>query len=342
MVSLKDISADCGVSIATVSKALNNKSDIGEETKARVMESARRLGYFPNLAAKSLKTNRTQNIGVLFADAAQSGLTHDYFSFVLDSFKRAVERKGYDITFINSSKDGENRMTYLDRCRSRGFDGIVVASILFDDPEVQELVQSDVPMVTIDYALDNRTVVISDNAKGMRDLFQYIYGRGHRRIAYIHGEDCVVTANRLNSFLDSAQERGLTIPDAYMRMAPYRDTAAAFRRTEELLALPEPPTCILYPDDYASFGGMRAIRQAGLRIPDDISIAGYDGTRLAENLEPALTTIQQDTEEIGRIAAEQLVEIIEHPQEDTQQVFTVEGKLFEGATVRDLPNSTGG
>ena len=336
MISLKDISADCGVSVATVSKALNNKSDIGEETKVRVMESARRLGYFPNLAAKSLKTNRTQNIGVLFADEAKSGLTHDYFSFVLDSFKRGVERRGYDITFINSCKSGASRMTYLERCRSRGFDGVIIASILFDDPEVQELVESDVPLVTIDYALENRTVVASDNVTGMRDLFRYVYEKGHRRIAYIHGEDCLITNNRVTSLMENAGQLGLTIPTEYLREAPYRDTNTAYVRTQELLALPEPPTCILYPDDYASFGGMRAIREAGLRIPEDISIAGYDGTRLAQNVVPPLTTIQQDTEEIGRIAAEQLIEIIEHAAEAIPQVFTVEGKLFEGASVRDL------
>lgn len=106
MASLKDISKICGVSVATVSKALNDHKDIGEETKATIKRVAKEMGYSPNLSARALKTNRTYGIGVLFADEARSGLTHDYFSSVLDSFKRTAEKSGYDITFINSCKNG--------------------------------------------------------------------------------------------------------------------------------------------------------------------------------------------------------------------------------------------
>ena len=101
MVSMKDISAACGVSVATVSKALNDHHDIGEETKAHIKKVAREMGYHPNSLARALKTNKSYNLGVLFVDEAMSGLTHDYFSHVLDSFKRKAEERGYDITFIN-------------------------------------------------------------------------------------------------------------------------------------------------------------------------------------------------------------------------------------------------
>ena len=113
MASLKDISKICGVSVATVSKALNDHKDIGEETKATIKRVAKEMGYSPNLSARALKTNRTYGIGVLFADEARSGLTHDYFSSVLDSFKRTAEKSGYDITFINSCKNRPDRMSYL-------------------------------------------------------------------------------------------------------------------------------------------------------------------------------------------------------------------------------------
>ena len=105
MVSLKDIAQKCGVSVATVSKALNGHSDIGEDTRKRVAEVAREMGYVPNAVAKALKTDRTYNIGVLFVDEAGSGLTHDYFSHVLDGFKRQVEEAGYDLTFISNNKN---------------------------------------------------------------------------------------------------------------------------------------------------------------------------------------------------------------------------------------------
>ena len=336
MVSMKDISVACGVSVATVSKALNDHRDIGAKTKERIRQTAKEMGYFPNSAAQALKTNRTYNIGVLFVDEAMSGLTHDYFSYVLDSFKRTAEEHGYDITFINCSKNGKNRMSYLEHAKHRGFDGVVIACIDFNDPEVVELIRSDLPVVTIDHLFNNRIAVVSDNVSGMRQLFTYIYKKGHRKIAYIHGADSAVTQNRLSSFYKTAKELGIEIPDEYVREAAYRDTKEAYKQTMELLDLPDPPTCILYPDDFASFGGINAIQARGLRIPDDISVAGYDGIRVARHIEPKLTTLRQDTELLGHEAAKNLINLIEEPKSTLIQVITIGGEVLEGHSVKDL------
>lgn len=333
MVSMKDIAAVCGVSVATVSKALNGYEDIKAETKERICRTASEMGYFPNSAAKALKTNRTYNLGVLFADEAQSGLTHDYFANVLDSFKRTAESSGYDITFISCCKTERRRMTYLEHARYRGVDGVVLACIDFYDPEVTELIRSDMPVVTIDHVFDNRTAIVSDNVKGMRDLLTYVYEQGHRRIAYIHGADSSVTRSRLASFYRTAGELGLTIPDEYVKEAAYRDTEGTYQRTMELLELETPPDCILYPDDFAGFGGVNAIKEKGLRIPEDISVAGYDGIRIARHIEPRLTTLKQDTELLGKRAAEELIRLIENPKTTLIQQVIVPGKVYEGHSV---------
>ena len=337
MVSLKDIAAACGVSIATVSKALNNHNDISEETKEHIRTVASELGYYPNSAAKALKTNRSYNIGMLFVDDARSGLTHDFFANILDSFKRRAESMGYDITFINASKTCPSRMSYLAHARYRGFDGICIACVNFYDPEVIELVRSDIPVVTIDHVFNNRTVILSDNVGGMRDLVRYVYSRGHRKIAYIHGLESSVTRGRVSSFFKTADELGLQIPDEYMMEAPYRNTDVAAARTEELLNLKDPPTCILYPDDFSAFGGINAIKERGLSIPDDISVAGYDGIRIARHIEPQLTTIRQDTETMGRQAAEELIQQIERPRTTLIRQIVVEGSVYEGKTIGRFP-----
>jgi len=336
MVSMKDISKACGVSVATVSKALNDHRDIGEDTKERIRQVAKEMGYFPNSAAKALKTNRTNNIGVLFVDEAQSGLTHDYFSNVLDSFKRTAEAKGYDITFINCNKTRKNRMSYLEHARYRGFDGVVIACIDFYDPEVIELVRSEIPVVTIDHLFNNKTSVISDNVKGMRDLVTYVYGKGHRKIAYIHGSDSAVTQARVSSFYRTMEELGLEIPEEYVRRAQYRSTKDTYKVTCELLDLQEPPTCIFFPDDFASFGGINAINERGLRIPDDISVVGYDGIRIGRHIEPKLTTLRQDTDAIGAKAAESLISMIKRPKTTLVEQIVVEGEVYEGKTVKQL------
>ncbi len=333
MVSLKDISRECGVSIATVSKALHNHADIGEETKAHIRQVAKEMGYSPNSSARALKTNRTYNIGVLFVDEAQSGLTHDFFANVLDSFKRTVENKGYDITFINAVGRGSGGNSYLEHCRYRGFDGVVAACVDFYDPAVEELIKSDIPIVTIDHLFHDRIAVMSDNVKGMKDLFTYVYEQGHRRIAYIHGGDSAVTRSRLSSFYKTAEELGVTVPDEYVREAAYRDTVSTREETLKLLDLPEPPTCILYPDDFACFGGINALKERGLEIAKDISVVGYDGLRIGRHIEPQLTTLRQDTACIGTKAGECLINLIERPKTTVIEQVVVEGVVCQGGTV---------
>lgn len=251
---MKDISAVCGVSVATVSKALNNQNDIGQETKRRIRQTAEEMGYFPNTAAKMLKTNRSYNIGVLFSHEDYSGLTHDYYAFVLDSLKNTVEEKGYDITFVNTSIRRKGETSYLEHCKSRGFDGVAIVCTDFYSPEILQLVRGGIPIVTLDHLFNNVCAVMSNNVQGMQDLLTYIYEKGHRRVSYIHGADSAVTQSRLSSFYRTAAQLGLTIPDEYIRMSPYRDTKGAYAETVRLLELREPPTCIIYPDDFSAFG----------------------------------------------------------------------------------------
>ena len=336
MVSMKDISAACGVSVATVSKALNDHGDIGAETKKRVRQVAKQMGYFPNSAAKALKTNRTQNLGVLFEEDDHSGLTHDYFASVLESLKITAEEKGYDITFINSCRTRPNRMSYLEHCRYRGFDGVIVVCVNFYDPEVLELVNSDIPTVTIDHLFNNTCAIMSDNIKGMHDLLRYVYDMGHRRIAYIYGADSSVTQRRLSSFYKTVSEMELNIPDEYIREAAYRDTMAAYTETKKLLDLKRSPTCILYPDDFACYGGINAIRERGLKVPDDISIVGFDGIRIARHIEPKLTTLKQDTRQLGMRAAEKVISLIENPRTTLIEQIVVEGEVYEGSSVKKI------
>ena len=162
MVSLKTIAQRCGVSTATVSKALNGHKDISKETKDRVKKVADELGYFPNAAARALKTNRSYNIGVLFEEEAGSGLTHEYFSGVLNGLKVQAEKQGYDITFINTCYENR-KMSYYEHCRYRNFEGVAIVCADFNDPDVMELMNSELPVVTIDYVHHNCTAVCSNN-----------------------------------------------------------------------------------------------------------------------------------------------------------------------------------
>ena len=169
VVSMKDIAQACGVSVATVSKALNGQQDIGRETREKIRRVADEMGYMTNASARALKTSRSFNIGVLFIDPKQGGLAHEYFSSVLDSIRVEAERCGYDITFINRNV-ARRQTSYLQHCLYRGVDGVVIASVDFDDPMVLELVHSGLPVVTIDHLFNGRMAVMSDNVSGMETL----------------------------------------------------------------------------------------------------------------------------------------------------------------------------
>jgi len=333
MVSMKDIAKQCGVSVATVSKALNGQPDIGEETRARICAAAAELGYMTNSAARALKTNRTYNLGVLFVDERRSGLAHEYFSSVLESFKVEAEKHGYDITFINHNVGGKPT-TYLQHCLYRGVDGVVIACVDFTNPQVLELVDSGIPLVTIDHVFNNRLAVLSDNVSGVEALVRHVYAKGHRKIAFLHGERTSVTNNRLIGFHRTCEELGLEIPEEYIIECVYHDPDRTAAATAQLLALADRPSCILFPDDYSYVGGMRTIIQAGLSVPGDISAVGYDGINLAHVL--GLTTFCQDTKALGTTAANRLIGLIEHPKTTVLDRVMIPGYLSEGITVRPV------
>ena len=341
MVSMKDIAKACDVSVATVSKALSGQQDIGEETRRRIARKAEELGYMANASARALKTNRTYNIGVLFVDPMHGGLAHEFFSGVLDGIREEAEKNGYDITFINSSV-GKRPSTYLQHCLYRGVDGVVIATADFADPMVLELVNSDLPVVPIDHMFNDHASVISDNLRGMDALVRYVVSMGHRDLALIHGEKTTVTTSRLTGFYRACEELGIRVREDMVRESKFHDPEGCARITKEILSLPERPTCIFFPDDYSCIGGYNAIREAGLRVPEDISAVGYDGIPLSRILSPVLTTWRQDSGGLGKTAAARLIEQIEHPKTAILDREIISGKLQEGASVLRIPRKTKG
>ena len=333
MVSMKDIARRCGVSVATVSKALNGLPDIGEDTRQRICAAAAEMGYMTNSAARALKTKRTYNLGILFVDERRSGLSHEYFSSILEGFKQEAEAHGYDITFINSNV-GDQPISYLRHCRYRGLDGVLIACVDFHDPRVVELVQSGMPVVTIDHVFPGRQAILSDNVDGLEALVHYAYDRGHRRIAFLHGEDTAVTEGRLTGFYKACGELGIQVPPEYVIPCIYHDPDRCEEATRQLLRLPQRPTCVIFPDDYSFIGGLNAILEAGLRMPEDISALGYDGINLARIIH--LTTYTQNAMTIGRTSANRLIAQVENPGALRTEPLLIHGGLMEGLTVKKL------
>ena len=327
MVSIKDIAKKCGVSTATVSKALNNQADIGKATKIKIRRMAEELGYTANTSARALRTNRTYNIGVLFVDSGP-GLAHEYFSNVLESFKSEVEDNGYDITFINDLIAGK-KVSFKKHCEYRNFDGVAIISANFESKEIIEVANSDIPIVTIDYIYDKCTSVISNNISGMSELVEYAIKMGHKKIAYVHGENTSVTSDRLTGFYATMRKYKLDVPDEYMKQSLYHNPALTDEKVRELLKLKNPPTCIMLPDDYSSIIASQTIKDSKMNI----SYMEYDGIEIAKIMN--MTTYEQNKISLGKAAARKLIEKIENPNSEVEHIM-VSGKVVEGSTVKKI------
>lgn len=282
-------------------------------------------------------SDNSYTLGILFDDEARNGLTHDFFASVLNGFKNQAEEQGYDITFINTRKDNPHKTSYLKRIQERNIQGVGIICTNFEDPEVKELISSDVPVVTIDEPLDGVISVLSDNAQGIKNLVYHISGMGHTKIAYIHGNMNSVTQVRIKNFKEACEKLGITVPDEYIRQSAFRDIKKTAYETEALLRLPDPPTCIIFPDDYSAIGGINILKAYGMVIPDDISVAGYDGIDIPSRYDPQITTVKQDMEGMGKTAAEKLIALIETPEEITDfSDVMIETKLVEGHTIKQM------
>lgn len=335
MVKIKDIAKKCGLSIASVSKALNGESDLNQKTAEHIRQVAKDMGYIPNASARLLKTNKSYNIGVLFVDETSCGLEHEYFSTILNSIKDEGEKHGYDITFI-SHHFGDTQPTFYEHAKYRNVDGVIIATVDFKNPEVVQLVESEIPVVTIDYDFNDKSSVDSDNVQGTKDIVDYLATMGHKKIAFITGDDTSVTKKRIAGFYRACEDNGIEVNDKYILKGRYHLPKVSGEATRELLALKDRPTVIMYPDDYSLLGGITEIEKHGLKIPEDISIVGYDGIKLSRLLRPIVTSYVQNSKEIGIQATRKLIDLIENPKTAIAERFLVKGCLQVGETVKKL------
>ena len=306
--TIYDLAKKTGFSITTVSKALNNYKDVSDKTRAKILQAAAEMDYLPNAHAQSLSTKKSWAIGVMFSEANEVGMKHPFFNGIIESFRHATEEHGYDLIF--ASRNLRNRdMSYLEHFKHRAVDGIVVICSDRMDEQVQELMQSDIPIVVVDMDSANCSVVYSDNTAGARLAVEYLYELGHRAIAHIAGDSSIdAGAARVKGYELAMQALDLPIPPEYLVNAGFFSVEEGKQAMEQLLELSSPPTAVFVAGDQMAIGAIEAVHEHGLQVPEDISIIGYDDIEMIKYITPKLTTIRQDTDEIGEAAAELLIE----------------------------------
>ena len=331
MVRLKDIAEACSVSVATVSRALNGVTNENKDRTAYIRQKAREMGYYPNAAARTLKTSRSNNIGILYEDR----MNHEYFSSLLDDLRRQADLQGYDLTLFGRSTD-ENGGNYYEHARRRNLDGVIVIHADFDSANVIRLATSNIPSVIIDHMYEGCNCVCSDNRASMERIVRAAWERGHQRIAFISGQQGAVSRERLAGFYKVCAELGIQVPGNFIREGRFHDPEECARIIREMMQEKEKPTCVLCPDDYSCLGAMWALKAEGMDIPGELSLIGYDGIRMSRMIQHRLTTYCQNTGEIAREAIRLLLEAVEAPETHQPRQITVEGTLIEGETLQAI------
>ena len=294
-----------GVSIATVSRALNDKGDVSVETRERVREVARSVGYSADRTARSLVTQKTRLVAVVVGDnAGHRDLSLVFFGKVLAAISRRLAQSSYDPLLLPPSDVGtEHRL-----------DAAVLIGVDDDDALVADLASRDVPLVGVDVRCAGRAAYVgSDHADGVRLALAHLHALGHRRIAHVAGAaNTVAGSERLRAFREEVVALGLRPSDDLVREGDF-SSASGYRETCALLALAERPTAIVAASDLMALAALQAIRDAGLQPGRDVAVVGFDDLEAAALAHPPLTTIRQDRQELGTLAAARAIEMIENP-----------------------------
>lgn len=303
MATIKDVAKRAGLSVATVSRVLNGSGPASEDAARRVREAASALRYVPHGGARSLITSKTHTIGVLLPD-----IYGEFFSDVIRGLDQTAQAGGFHL-LLSGSHNGKPEIEAAMRAMRGRVDGMIAMSPHLDAETLFENLPASVPVVLLSCAMrdDDYHVITIDNARGVREMIQYLASLGHQRIAIIKGPDGNYdAAERLRGYRKALKDAGLS-PDASLEVPGDFTEATGHRAALELAGLAEAPTAIFASNDAMAIGALSALRERGLRVPDDITVVGFDDIPLARYMNPPLSSVHVPIIEMGERAARRLI-----------------------------------
>jgi len=298
--TIKDVAREVGVSINTVSRALNGKPDVSPETRRLVLKAAQRLNYMPNKLARGLRSNKTGIIGVIVADIA-----NPFFSAVVKGMGKAAKELGYSIILQDTSENYKNEEEAIQIMISEQVDGLLITPVQTEKRSIHMLQESGIPFVLVARYFDDADTdyVVADDVQGGYLATAHLIEKGHEKIAFINGPAYNSSAiERFQGYKKALEEHDIGLNESLIRNGALT-MEDGYTYGKALLMDHDPqPTALFTFSDFVALGAMKAVREAGLRIPEDIAIVGYDDIDFAFCLESPLTTIRFPKREIGEEA----------------------------------------
>jgi DNA-binding LacI/PurR family transcriptional regulator len=306
MVTIKDVAKLSGVSIKTVSRVVNNLSEVSPETRQKVQQAISTLGYQPNTMARSLVKGRTNTVGVIIPHSAEYIFDHPFFTEVLRGIAEVLSANSYNLLLFLAY----DKIPYAQLYYQRQVDGLILMSIPAGDANLRGIHESGVPFVcTCRLTEDDRitNVVDADFTDGVEQGMEHLISLGHRRIALLPGPMSLISVQlRRRGYQNALGKHGILELDGYILEGEF-SSESGHALAIKAMQQPNPPTALVCGDDLIAFGAIQALKELGYRVPEDVSVIGFDDINLARFSSPPLTTIRQDTYRKGRIAAECLV-----------------------------------
>ncbi len=323
MVKIKDVADAAGVSTATVSRVLANKPHVRQEVKARVMKVVKKLNYRPNRVARSLRSQKSTIIGLIVSD-----IENPFFQQVGRAVEDAAHEQGYSVMLCNNDEDPDKEQRYLHLIRDENLAGIILSPTRQTADNFSETSELNIPMVVIDRRVSDAEVdnIIIDNVQAAHTITTHLIEHGYRRIGAIFGIGSTTGRERREGFVQALKAHDLQPSTDLVKYANPREDDG-FNTTLKLLQLPAPPEAILTSNSLLAAGALLALRESKKAIPEEVALASFDETTWAKLVVPALTVIEQPTYEIGRTAAELLINRIQDPTRSTREV-TLKSKLI--------------
>ncbi len=312
MATIYDLAEKTGYSPSTISKVLNNYKGVSKKAQEEVNKAIKELEYIPNSSARGLMTKKSYTIALILENDSNGGLLHSHFSEIVESFRKYVANFGYDLIILGGAL-GDKKLTLKEHCQYRNVDGVLIAMGYNEllNHEIIELLESNIPLISIETKYENKSIVVCENKKSTYKLLEYVYYNGHRKIGvvYVEGE-FPASKSRYDTYLKFCKDKGLKIKKEFIKSVNTFDYEAGKKTALDFMNNKQRPTVIFCLCDEIALGMIDTFRINGISVPNDISIVGFDDLTRAKF--EGLTTIRQDREKIGHLAGKKLLNIIDN------------------------------
>lgn len=314
-VTMKDVAKEAGVALSTVSHFLNGTAPVSPRTQQKILEAIKRLNYRPDLTARNLKRRETKTLGLFVPD-----ITNPFYAELARGVADVARESGYSVILYATSYERELEEDFVELVEQHQVDGVVISYSFINERLWRRLEESGAPAVLVDvYPVSNEwPSVVVDNEKGIEKALSYLVSLGHAEIGYLSEPPYVLSlVKRQRAFLNFMRRKGLPIRDEWVLVEKTQRNRVeiGFALGKKLLEAPRLPTAVVASSDLVAVGALKAFLSSGVRVPEDISVVGFDDILLASYVHPSLTTVRQPKYEMGRTGVEYLLQFLQGKRE---------------------------